>query len=205
MLDKFLLEKIELFKSFLFEYNESTNIYSKKSYDFLDHHIQDSLNLAELTRGSSMHVDLGSGSGLPGVIMALAGKSKIICIESKQKKRLFLNYVKEALDVTNLTIFDGDVQLFTKVYSGPKITSLSAKAFAKPPKLLMYLSMFRKPSVLKSANCWVPISRNQEKILKDFDEIVSMKTSCGHEFLYFKIQMTRFQGYKADLRNQYNL
>jgi 16S rRNA (guanine(527)-N(7))-methyltransferase RsmG len=200
-----LFEKIKHFKSYLFEYNESTNIYSKKSYDFLDIHIQDSLNLAELTKGSPVHVDLGSGSGLPGVIMAMSGKSEIICVESKQKKRLFLNYVKEALDLSNLTIFNGDVQLFTKVYSGPKITSLSAKAFAKPPKLLMYLSMFRKPQVLSSAHCWVPISKNQEKILKNFDEIVSMKASAGHEFLYFKIQMARFQGYKADLRNQYNL
>lgn len=205
MLDSRVLEKIELFKSHLFEYNESTNIYSKKSYDFLDNHIQDSLNIGELINGSTTHVDLGSGSGLPGVIMAIAGTSEIICIESKQKKRLFLNYVKEALDLTNLTIFDGDVQLFTKVYSGPKITSFSAKAFAKPPKLLMYLSMFRKHQFLKPASCWVPISVNQQKILRHFDEIVSMKTSSCHEFLYFRIQMARFQAYKADLKNQYNL
>lgn len=205
MSDKHIFDRIDLFKSHLFEYNESANIYSKKSYGALDSHIQDSLNLCELIDRSTTHVDMGSGSGLPGVIMAIAGKVDVICIESKQKKRLFLNYVREALDLTNLTVFDGDVQLFTKTYSGPKITSFSAKAFAKPPKLLMYLSMFRKHQFLRQSNCWVPISHNQEKILKNYDEIVSMKASNGREFLYFRIQMAKFQAYKADLKNQYNL
>ena len=205
MSDKIILEKIRQFKEHLFEYNAATNIYSKKSYDLLDGHIQDSLNLAELISGSKTHVDMGSGSGLPGVIMAIASQSEIICIESKQKKRLFLHYVKEALDLPNLTIFDGDVQLFAKMHSGPKITSFSAKAFAKPPKLLMYLSMFKKHQFLKAASCWVPISENQANALRPFDEIVSMTTSAGQEYLYFKIQMATFQSYKADLKRQYNL
>ena len=205
MSDNIALEKIGLFKDHLFEYNEATNIYSKKSYDSLDMHIQDSLNLAELTSESAFHVDMGSGSGLPGVIMAIASKAQVVCIESKQKKRLFLHYVKEALDLTNLTIFDGDVQLFTKLHCGPKITSFSAKAFAKPPKLLMYLSMFKKHQYLKASSCWVPISQKQSEVLKNYDEVISMTTSGGHEFLYFKIQMAKFQSYKADLKSQYNL
>ena len=205
MSDSIVFEKIDCFKNYLFEYNASTNIYSKKSYNMLDLHIQDSLNLSTLIQGSSVHVDMGSGSGLPGVIMAIASRSEVVCIESKQKKRLFLHYVKEALDLTNLTIFDGDVQLFSKVYSGSKITSFSAKAFAKPPKLLMYLSMFRKHQYVKGSTCWVPISENQAEVLKGFDEIVSMQASSGEEFLYFKIQMSKFQAYKADLKTQYNL
>ena len=199
-----IYEKISHFKQCLFEYNESTNIYSKKSYDMLDYHIQDSLNLAKLIEPSSIHVDMGSGSGLPGVIIAIASTAKVICIESKSKKRLFLNYVKEALDLNNLEIFDGDVQLFSKCYSGPKIESFSAKAFAKTPKLLMYLSMFRKHQYLKTAKCWVPISKSQSDVLKQFDDIVSM-TNKNSDFLYFKIQMGSYQSYRADLKMQYNL
>ena len=89
MFDKLVSVKISEFKSHLLKYNEHTNIYSKKSYHLLDMHIQDSLNLAELTSGTLCHVDMGSGSGLPGVIMAIASSASIICIESKEKKRDF--------------------------------------------------------------------------------------------------------------------
>ena len=203
MSDKLIDEKIQLFKHHLFEYNQITNIYSKKSYDFLDTHIRDSLNLAKLIQPTNCHVDLGSGSGLPGVIIAIASKSQVICIESKEKKRVFLNYVKEALDLTNLVVFDGDVQLFTKRYSGANIESFSAKAFAKPPKLLMYLSMFRPHQFDKSAICWVPISERQKSILKDFDEVLKIENLAT--YYYFKIRMNSFQSYKADLKKKYNL
>lgn len=205
MLDSSTLHQLEVYKRCLFEYNEVTNIYSKKSYDLLDTHILDSYNLSQLIAGSSIHVDLGSGSGLPGVIIAIATASQVICIESKKKKRIFLEYLKHALDLTNLTIFDGDLQLFSKIHRRPKITSFSAKAFAKPPKLLIYLSMFKKAQVSNDAICWVPISEAQAKILQKFDEIVSVTSPAGKEFLYFKIQMATFQSYKADLKNQYSL
>ena len=127
----------------------------------------------------------------------------MICVESKLKKRSFLNVVKEALNLNNLTVFDGDVQLFTKSYSGAKITSFSAKAFAKPPKLLMYLSMFRPHQYSPSAICWVPISERQSLILKDYDEVIKVQNT--DKYYYFKIQMNSFQSYKVDLKKKYNL
>ena len=188
MSDNQIFEKIKQFKSLLYEYNESTNIYSKKSYDMLDHHIQDSLNLSEIIQPSRVHVDLGSGSGLPGVIIAIATSSQVICVESKQKKRLFLNYVKEALDLSNLEVFDGDVQLF-----------------AKPPKLLSYLSLFKKHQYLRSAICWVPISEAQSNILKQFDDVILVSTRHKIKFEYFRIQMAKFQSYRAALKSEYTL
>ena len=51
MLDSRVHEKVQQYIDLLKEYNETTNIYSKKSYDILDYHIADSLNLAELIWG----------------------------------------------------------------------------------------------------------------------------------------------------------
>lgn len=203
MLDNVTQEKIHQYIHLLKEYNETTNIYSKKSYDALSQHIDDSMNVAALINKSSVHVDMGSGSGLPGIILAIVTNAKIICIESKERKRIFLHYVKEALDIDNVSIFDGDVQLFTNRYSGAKITSLSAKAFAKPPKLLMYLTMYRPHQYTKNAICWVPISERQSLILKEFDDVLTMNNK--KPFHYFKIQMNSFRSYKADLKMKYNL
>ncbi|MEC8677445.1 MAG: RsmG family class I SAM-dependent methyltransferase [Candidatus Margulisiibacteriota bacterium] len=204
MLDSRVHEKVQQYIDLLKEYNETTNIYSKKSYDILDYHIADSLNLAELIKDSSIHVDMGSGSGLPGIILAIASNANIVCIESKEKKRVFLNYAKEALDLDNLDVFDGDVQLFTNRYSGRKIQSFSAKAFAKPPKLLTYLSMFRPHQYKRDGFCWVPVSIRQAELLKSYDDVLQ-KTTNGEVFYYFKIRLNSFRSYKADLKMKYNL
>jgi 16S rRNA (guanine527-N7)-methyltransferase len=198
------IQKIRRYVDLLKEYNETTNIYSKNSYDVLDYHIADSLNLADLISDSYEHVDMGSGSGLPGIVLAIASKANIICIESKEKKRVFLNCAKEALDLDNLEVFDGDVQLFTNRYSGRKIQSFSAKAFAKPPKLLTYLSMYRPHQYRRDGFCWVPISKRQGDFLKNYDEVIK-KSIKSETFYYFKIRLNSFRSYKADLKMQYNL
>ena len=163
MFDNNQIKKVQKFKSLLAEYNQQVNIYSKQSYDDLDGHIQDSLHLAQLIQPSERHVDLGSGAGLPGVIMAIASSSLIICVESKEKKRAFLKHVKYALGLKNLSIFEGDVQRFAKCYSGLQITSFSAKAFAKPPKLLMYLSNLSQISFKKMRFAGCPFQKGRHR------------------------------------------
>lgn len=197
--------KVNEYISLLKEYNETTNIYSKRSYDHLPYHVQDSINIAGMINSrSKVHVDLGSGSGLPGVLISIMSDVEVICIESKERKRQFLEYAKEALDLDNLHVFNGDVQSFTKSYSSEKINSFSAKAFAKPPKLLMYLSMFRPHQYRSDAICYVPISERQSEVLIPFDTVDRL-TVREDDFLYFKVRMDSFRSYKSDLKNQYNL
>ena len=50
------IKKVDHYVQLLKEYNETTNIYSKKSYDVLDYHISDSLNLAKFIDHSGVHV-----------------------------------------------------------------------------------------------------------------------------------------------------
>ena len=197
-------EQIQNYISLLKEYNETTNIYSKNSYDRLDYHIHDSILLSGLVLNSKVHVDMGSGSGLPAIIVAMMTNSKVICIESRLKKREFLSYAKIALDLTNLHVFDGDVQLFTSRYSGAKIDSISAKAFAKPPKLMFYLNLFRGHQIKSNAICWVPISERQSSILSKYDQVIS-KNYNGELFYYFKVHLEKFQSYRASLKSEYTL
>ena len=185
-------------------YNDHTNIYSKKSYDRLNDHIYDSISLSTLIKSASLTVDFGSGSGLPAIIVAICNGTSVICVESKLKKRLFLKHVVDRLKLTNVTVFDGDVQLFSKMHSGAKIDAITAKAFAKPPKLIWYLSMLSKQSLSKEVSCWVPVSDDQLLVLKQIGEVVQIQLS-GSVFNYFKIDMSQLKVYKASLRNQYNL
>ena len=156
-----------------------------------------------MVKNSPLHVDLGSGAGLPGVIISIVSKGTVICVESKAKKRRFLKEVKGSLNLKNLEIFDGDVQLFSSQFSGRLIQTLSAKAFAKPPKLMWYLSMFNH-CCLKNSECIVPISKDQKKHLRYTDEIKTIITN-DTEFYYFRIPMKDLPYYKADLEKRYSL
>ena len=197
-------DQINNYIQLLKEYNETTNIYSKNSYDKLDYHIKDSALLSSFISPSKVHVDLGSGSGLPAIIIAILTNCKVICIESRLKKREFLSYAKIALDLTNLHVFDGDVQLFTSRYSGAKINTISAKAFAKPPKLLWYLNLFRGHQISKDAICFVPISEKQANILSKFDEVLTRNVD-SEPYYFFKVHLAKFQEYRASLKSEYTL
>ena len=195
-------EAVNQYKDYLIDFNKTVNITSKKNIPFIDFHINDSLALADLVANSNLHVDFGSGSGLPAVLIAIYNKTQVICIESKQKKRVFLNQVKTKLGLSNLSIYDADVQTFAKHYHGPKIESFSAKAFAKPPQLLTYLSLFKPSQYDSHAFCWVPVSKRQAQFLHEFDDIVEVG---DRPYYYFKVALRSFRSYKADLKNRYNL
>ena len=198
------INKIENYIHLLKQYNESINIYSKKSYDKLAYHSFDSILLAKKTRGVDKVVDIGSGSGLPGIILAICNNSNIVCVESKQKKRQFLHHIKKELGLTNLEVFDGDVQSYVKIDSGSKIGLITAKAFAKPPKLIFYLQMFNRSNLNNNAVCWVPISDNQKVVLSGIVPIVE-SSIANITFNYMRIEMTKLKIYKDRLKNQYNL
>ena len=63
---------IKAYITLLKEYNQTTNIYSKTAYNKLEFLIEDCNQLAKLITNTNQHVlDIGSGSGLPSVIIAI--------------------------------------------------------------------------------------------------------------------------------------
>ena len=91
-------EKIKTYCEALKVYNQTTNIYSKNAYDKLPFHIQDGVTLATLIGNNKKRVlDIGSGSGLPAVIIAIINpKNHVTAVESKSRKTIFLDQIKDA-------------------------------------------------------------------------------------------------------------
>ncbi len=207
MLNDHNLAQIQRFCDELRVYNAHTNIYSKKSYDHLPYHTEDSIQLAGLVNHGGIHVDIGSGSGFPGVIIALLTEATVICVESKSRKRRFLQHIQTTLGIRNLIVFEGDFQLFATTYrKKARIQTFSAKAFAKPPALLAALAGVNPGRYAPDAVCWVPISVNQKPFLEPYDTVVSVTSPrTGEVFWYFRIRMAAFRSYKADLKTQYTL
>jgi 16S rRNA (guanine527-N7)-methyltransferase len=154
------MNKIDAYINLLKEYNEHTNIYSKKAYDKLDFHVQDSMEIARLIKNTDQVVmDMGSGSGLPSIIIAIQNpNNKVIAVESKSRKSNFLKECKEKLDLKNYTVINDNITEYLHKEK-PKANVITAKAFAPFEKCYKLALRMSK----RGTRLIVPISGKQQE------------------------------------------
>ncbi len=93
------LERLSLYVDLLIAWNRRINLVGRDTVgDVWRRHILDSAQLhPHLPPAARVLVDLGSGAGLPGLILALLGMPEVHLIESDTRKAAFL---REAIRVT---------------------------------------------------------------------------------------------------------
>lgn len=88
------LKRLEFFVTELKCWQAKINLVSTKSLeDVWRRHIQDSAQLYPLISHGSTILDLGSGAGFPGLVLAIMGGVKVHLVESDQRKSAFLREV----------------------------------------------------------------------------------------------------------------
>ena len=131
------MDALELIVRELSDWRQRVNLIGPREADHIwRRHIFDSLQLAPYIDLTKRVVDLGSGSGFPGlVIAALMGASggHVTMIESVGKKCAFLRDVSEKGSLP-ATIINGRVEAYGHVAAD----FVTARAFAPLPKLLDY-------------------------------------------------------------------
>lgn len=93
--------------------NQRQNLISRKSFAYeLDKHIEDSLKLLDfMSLDGDKLVDIGSGAGFPGMILAMAcPRASFTLVESDHKKSGFLIEVKDQLELSNVEIICNRVE-----------------------------------------------------------------------------------------------
>lgn len=98
------LERLEVFVDLLLLWQEKINLVAESTLPLVwTRHISDSLQLLALAGAAKVWVDLGSGAGFPGVVIAcaLAGTPEVMVhlIESNVKKANFLREVVRAIGI----------------------------------------------------------------------------------------------------------
>lgn len=97
------LEKLDAYKALLEKWTQKINLISRSSIQHIaDRHIWDSAQVYEKTEGK--WADLGSGGGLPAVVVALLAQGwnealDMTLVESDQRKATFLRSCARELDV----------------------------------------------------------------------------------------------------------
>jgi len=128
----------------LIEWNERHNLVARSTMaDVWRRHVWDSAQLAAfIPEGAASLVDLGSGAGFPGLVLAILLRDRpglrAVLFESTGKKAGFLEFAAKAAGVTvevrNIRIEDARPQPFDVV---------AARACAPLAKLLAYAQPFQ--------------------------------------------------------------
>lgn len=172
--------KFEQYASLLREWSGRMNLVAPSTLGDLEtRHFADSAQLADVLPSDVDVVDLGSGAGFPGVVLAILGW-RVTCIESIGKKVSFLNAVKDALKLDNLTIYHGRVEDFVRQLPAktPNIV-FTARAFASLTKIMDYVASTKcRLFLLKGREIETEISDAKRKYRFDY-ELTPSKTGDG--------------------------
>jgi 16S rRNA (guanine527-N7)-methyltransferase len=96
------LARLETYAALLRKWQKAINLVSRDSLaDLWRRHMLDSAQLLPLLpKNTRVLVDLGSGAGFPGLVLAALGVPEVHLIESDARKCAFLREAARALDVT---------------------------------------------------------------------------------------------------------
>jgi 16S rRNA (guanine527-N7)-methyltransferase len=103
-----LPEKLEIYLRLLQEWNQRMDLTAAGEDDeLLDRHFIDSLAIlcTELLRPDASIIDVGTGAGFPGMVLALAlPESKVTLMDAQQKRLNFLEAVAEKTGTGNVCL-----------------------------------------------------------------------------------------------------
>jgi 16S rRNA (guanine527-N7)-methyltransferase len=151
------------YQSLLLKWNKSINMISKNSeYDLWERHILDSLQLIKYIKLDERVVDIGSGAGLPGVILSIGGVKDVTLVESDSRKAVFLrqasklslnkiNIIEERLDNN----FEGDYDILTSRGFGSISNILQLTSNLKLSKMLLLKGKNCDKEVIEANKHWL--------------------------------------------------
>lgn len=142
------MDRLDLFAALLGKWTAKINLIAPSTVpEIWTRHFLDSAQLLSLPEQSPNHwVDIGSGGGLPGMVVAIIAREKwpdmhVTCIESDQRKAVFLRTVASQLKLEATVLAQRIEQ------ADPQSADIvSARALAPLPELLGLLERHLAPT-----------------------------------------------------------
>ena len=177
------IAKLEKFAELLLRWNATVNLIARGDEPFLwERHIQDSLQLVPFVPpGATGGIDLGSGAGFPGLVLALATRVPFDLIEADRRKAAFLS---EATRVTGAPVRVHPVRI--EASDLPPAPLVTARALATLRRLLALAAPLLTPDgiclFLKGANADAELTHAESEWQMQVDGIPS-RTATGARIL----------------------
>jgi 16S rRNA (guanine527-N7)-methyltransferase len=114
---------IQKYKEHLFKWNKIHNLTGAKDENTLNHFIYDAVFPVSFLPKYKNLLDIGTGAGFPGMILALAlPDTKVTLVEPLVKRASFLQFIKADLELDNVRVVkkrveDMDSEIFSLITS----------------------------------------------------------------------------------------
>jgi 16S rRNA (guanine527-N7)-methyltransferase len=124
------IEQMLVYLALLFKWNSVYNLTSVRDpEEMVKLHVLDSLSAVHAFTQAKNILDVGSGGGLPGIILAIVFPGAAVSlVDTVHKKTAFLTQVKAELKLKNVTVHTGRVELL-KVEQ--KFDVITSRAFSE--------------------------------------------------------------------------
>ncbi|WP_337996345.1 16S rRNA (guanine(527)-N(7))-methyltransferase RsmG [Oleispirillum naphthae] len=166
--DAAVAERIARFAAHLAKWQKAINLIGRSTEAKVwERHILDSLQLVPLISAESrVIVDLGSGAGFPGMILALFGRWEVHLVESDTRKAVFLRDSARACGVA--------VEVMARrieTVEAPKADVVTARALAPVAELLRLSAGIRRSGTI----CLFPKGRGVQAELTDAEKTWTLR------------------------------
>jgi 16S rRNA (guanine527-N7)-methyltransferase len=122
-------EQLMDYLALMFKWNSVYNLTSLRDpIQMVTHHLLDSLAAVPAFAAARNVLDVGSGGGLPGIVLAIVRPDmKVSMIDTVHKKTAFLTQVKAELGLANVTVYTARVE---QLQVSDKFDVITSRAFA---------------------------------------------------------------------------
>lgn len=126
------IQQLADYADLLLHWNKRFNLVGKSTeQQFVSRHLLDSLSIVDALKGSRW-IDVGTGAGLPGLVLAIARPDIIITLlDSNGKKTRFLSQAVHSLKLSNVIVVQSRVEQHTVDQPYDRIISRAYAAAAK--------------------------------------------------------------------------
>lgn len=135
------LARLEAYAALLRQWQARINLVSRRSLDDVwRRHFLDSIQIAHWIEPGAEILDMGSGAGFPGLVVAIATGCKVVLAESDSRKCAFLREARRITDAP-AEIREGRVG----AVCDRTFDVVTARALAPLPELLEYAAPLLRP------------------------------------------------------------
>ena len=104
-IDSEIVDKLEAFALLLHEWNQIHNLTGAKTVDAIYDNIIDSLYPLNFIERPKTLLDVGTGAGFPGLVLAIAlPQTEVVLAEPLRKRVSFLKYASIDIGLTNVKV-----------------------------------------------------------------------------------------------------
>lgn len=160
------LDRLEYLGHSLCKWGKTVNLVSRGTLDNIwVRHVIDSLQVIDKIRGTRV-LDIGTGAGFPGMVIAMCTDFEVTCIDSDSKKTLFLEEVARGAQVRNIKILNQRVESLSGLDEKfMMFDTVTARAFSSLDNLIPLVKQYSGYGVFLKGKS---VTEEIEKASKDY-------------------------------------